>query len=64
MFSALLGLGLTALRRPPAAQPAQLDVEAVTSAEALPSNVIDINTRRRALFAVTSEAAGDEPNEG
>jgi hypothetical protein len=47
-------LVLIRIRRPPAAKPAELDVGGMTSEQDFPSNVIDINTRRRVSLAVTS----------
>jgi hypothetical protein len=47
-------LVLVRIRHPPAAKPAELDVGGVTSEQDFPSNVIDINTRRRVSLVVTS----------
>lgn len=47
-------LVLVRIRHPPAADPPNLIVGGVTSEQDFPSNVIDINTRRRVSLAVTS----------
>lgn len=47
-------LVLVRITHPPAAKPAVLDVGGMTSEQDFPSNVIDINTRRRVSLAVTS----------
>jgi hypothetical protein len=50
-------LVLVRARRPPATKPAELVVEGVTSEQAFPCNVIDINTRRRGSSAATTTAS-------
>lgn len=47
-------LVLVRIGHPPAAKPAELDVGGMTSEQDFPSNVIDINTRRRVSLAVGS----------
>jgi hypothetical protein len=49
-------LVLVRVRRPPATKPAEPVVEAMTSEQVLPPNVIDINTRRRVSLAATTTA--------